>query len=149
MGSSASLPRAYLRHPADIPIRIRANPIQEVSPRRLKDVGVGGLACRSDKELAVGTRVEVCIELVNPPFKAEGRVAWCKRCGGHHELGIQFVEADDAFAARMVEQICHIEQYRHDALRCEGRVLDGRSAALEWISRYADSFPPESEFRPD
>ncbi|MFT3733821.1 MAG: PilZ domain-containing protein [Rhodocyclaceae bacterium] len=149
MGSSRALPRAYLRHPADIPIEIRAQPILEAAPRRLKDVGMGGLACRSDKALEVGTPVEVSIELVEPPFTAEGRVAWCKRCGAHHEVGIQFTNADDAFAARMVEQVCHIEQYRQDALRCEGRVIDGRTAALEWIDQHAANFPSVSEFKYD
>jgi hypothetical protein len=41
----------------------------------------------------------------------------------------------------MVEQICHIEAYRRNILQTEGRVLDGRSAALEWIDKYAADFP--------
>ncbi|WP_300318347.1 hypothetical protein [Accumulibacter sp.] len=41
----------------------------------------------------------------------------------------------------MVEQIQHIEHYRQEVLLVEGRTLDGDSAALEWISRYAALFP--------
>jgi len=134
--------RAFLRHPADIPIHIQAQPIQLDTEQRLKDVGVGGLACRSECSLDVGTLVEVVIELVTPPFHAEGRVAWSHPLNGHHEVGIQFMELEDAFAARMVEQICHIEHYRNEIMRREGRVLDGKTAAKEWIDKYAADFPP-------
>jgi hypothetical protein len=41
----------------------------------------------------------------------------------------------------MVEQICHIERYRNDVAQREGRQLTAEEAALEWISRYASSFP--------
>ncbi len=52
------------------------------------------------------------------------------------------MEPNDPFAARMVAQVKLIERYRDDVLRSEGRWLDGDSAALEWITRYAAQFPP-------
>ena len=52
------------------------------------------------------------------------------------------METDRAFATRMVEQVQHIERYRQEVLRVEGRLLDDDSAALEWITRYAATFPP-------
>ncbi|WP_366522124.1 hypothetical protein [Candidatus Accumulibacter sp. ACC003] len=51
------------------------------------------------------------------------------------------METDRAFATRMVEQVQHIEHYRQEVLRVEGRELDGDSAALEWITRFAAHFP--------
>ena len=45
------------------------------------------------------------------------------------------------FRARMVEQVCHIEQYRHEILKNEGRKLSSEAAALEWIQKYAPLFP--------
>jgi hypothetical protein len=41
----------------------------------------------------------------------------------------------------MIEQICHIESYRRDVAQQEGRQLTTEEAAVEWISRYASSFP--------
>jgi len=52
----------------------------------------------------------------------------------------------DPFAARMLAQITLIERYRADVLRREGRRLDSDSAALEWISRYAEHFPSPDQF---
>jgi hypothetical protein len=52
------------------------------------------------------------------------------------------MEAEGAFSTRMVEQVQHIEHYRQEVLRVEGRLLDDDSAALEWIERFAAAFPP-------
>jgi hypothetical protein len=41
----------------------------------------------------------------------------------------------------MVEQVCHIEQYKADVLKKEGRELTGEEAAKEWILKYAKDFP--------
>lgn len=147
MGSAAPKPRAYLRHPTDVPIRIDALPIHERATQRMKDVGLGGLSCRATCELDVGTLVEVSIDIVKPPFHAEGRVAWCKHHNGFHELGIQFMRLEDAFAARMVEQVCHIEHYRNEVLAREGRVIDSNTAACEWIQMHAADFPELADYQ--
>ncbi len=56
------------------------------------------------------------------------------------------MEAEVQFATRMVAQVQHIKHYRQEVLRLEGRVLDDDSAALEWIERYAATFPPPEAF---
>ena len=54
---------------------------------------------------------------------------------------MSFIDAQDAFSARMVEQVCHIDDYRKSVRRLEGRELDAEEAAAEWISRHAAEFP--------
>lgn len=133
--------RAYLRHPADIPIEIAAEAAAPPAGRRLKDVGAGGLACESALPLAVGALVSVKIPIVRPPFETRGRVVWCKGRNAHFDVGIQFITTEDAFATRMVEQICHIEHYRKEIRKTDGRKLDADEAAREWVSKYAADFP--------
>jgi hypothetical protein len=41
----------------------------------------------------------------------------------------------------MVEQVCHIEEYRRTVQRLEGRELSAEEAAFEWIHRFAAQFP--------
>ncbi|MCZ7563309.1 MAG: hypothetical protein M5U08_05410 [Burkholderiales bacterium] len=41
----------------------------------------------------------------------------------------------------MVEQVCHIEEYRRAVARDEGRTLSTEEAAAEWIAEYAARFP--------
>ncbi|MBL8398853.1 MAG: PilZ domain-containing protein [Candidatus Accumulibacter sp.] len=141
MNATQLLARGFIRHPADIPIEIDPADSRPVSARRLKDVSRGGLACRCEQPLPVGARVRVTIPLVQPPFSASGAVVWCRTQGTDCEVGIRFTESDDEFAVRMIEQVCHIEHYRQEVLRKEGRLLDGEAAAREWIDHFAASFP--------
>ncbi|HRF74659.1 MAG TPA: PilZ domain-containing protein [Accumulibacter sp.] len=133
--------RAYLRHPVDIPIEIAAESSACGAGRRLKDVGAGGLAFASERALPVGSMVRVRIAVLWPTFETHGRVVWCKACAGCFDVGLQFVSVDDAFAVRMVEQVCQIEHYRKAVQETEGRQLDAEAAATEWISKYAANFP--------
>ena len=143
MGSAEVLERCFLRHPADIPIEVDAEGPRQCASRWMKNVSLGGVACRSRRPLAVGARVLLSIPIVQPAFRAAGLVVWCSCAGADYEIGIRFMEADTFFAARMVEQICHIEHYRIEVLRKEGRALDGEAAAAEWIARYAARFPAQ------
>lgn len=140
MDSAEVLERSFVRHPVDIPIEIEADGLPPAASRRVKDVGLGGLACRSQRPLDVGAAVVLTIPLVTPPFRPAALVVWCRGDDLDYEVGVRFREADAAFAARMVEQVCQIEHYRREVLRVEGRVLDAESAAVEWIGRYAAEF---------
>lgn len=133
--------RAYLRHPSEMPIHIHCEGQLGRSLRRLRDVSLGGLACRSEEPLLVGSEVSVEIPVGQRPFRARGAVVWCRHAHSCYELGIQFVMHEDAFAARMVEQLCYIERYRREVREREGRELDSTQAAMEWITRYAATFP--------
>jgi len=46
-----------------------------------------------------------------------------------------------AFRMRMMEQLCHIENYRQQVLDTEGRALNPEQAASEWIDHHAAAFP--------
>jgi hypothetical protein len=58
------------------------------------------------------------------------------------------MNANDAFSVRMLEQICYIEHYRHQAHVREGRILSTVQAAREWISRFVSDFPNPSQETP-
>ncbi|TNC80044.1 MAG: PilZ domain-containing protein [Oleiphilus sp.] len=138
--------RAYIRHPSDVPIEF--TPLLERDMRMgpsesnlIQDVSLGGLSFGSKERLAVGTKVKIRIPVVNPPFEAEARVIWCLSRPDRYEAGIEFTSAEDAYTARMVEQICHIEHYRLWVKEVEGRDLDAEGAANEWIGKYAKDFP--------
>lgn len=131
--------RRYIRHPSDIPIefKIAGNPIREP----LKNVSAGGLCFRAHLRIQPGSDIHLVIPIQTPPFEADGIVAWCHSAGRGFEVGVRFHGDGSQFALRMVEQICHIEQYRRHILRHEGRRLNGEQAAEEWIGRYAKRFP--------
>lgn len=132
--------RQFIRHPLSIPIEISC-----ANSRSLLDahsLGVGGLAFRSYQQLAPGSIVHIKIPLLQPEFETDARVVWCRDDSlKGAELGVEFLNQDDAYRARMVEQLCHIENYKHEILEKEGRQLTQQQAAMEWISKFAAHFP--------
>jgi hypothetical protein len=107
----------------------------------MENISSGGLAFHSEEQLEPGRLIDIKIEVHPPPFTAEGRVVWCRRQRKGFLIGLQFDDADIEYSLRMVEQVCHIEQYRNEILRTEGRQISSEQAAKEWISRYAADFP--------
>ena len=131
--------RSFIRHPTDIPIEIRLAD-QSCERESLRNVSRGGLCFLYPEAAPVGSTIIVRIALTSPPFEVNCQVTWCQADGNAWQVGVEFLDRDDLFRARMVEQICHIEQYRR-MREGEGHALSSQEAALEWIERYADAFP--------
>jgi len=143
--------RQYIRHPSDIPIAYCLGKTQEFlnqnvgktffASDRLRDVSRGGLCFSADCPVRKGTPIHIEIPINNPPYSADGTVAWCRPEGDHFAVGVQFNEPATQYSVRMVEQVCHIEAYRSMVMEKEGRDLSSEEAASEWINKYAADFP--------
>jgi hypothetical protein len=133
--------RQFIRHPADIPIEVSAGDQLAHAKRHIHNVSLGGLAFRSDRALEPGIVVEVRFPFVRPMFETKARVVWCNAHEDGFELGVEFLDPEDAFRARMVEQVCYIENYKKVVYQTEGRHLPAEEAAMEWIRKYASQFP--------
>ena len=133
--------RKYIRHHADVPIEYRLLGTDHDDRNVLKNISQGGLCFTADRRLQPGADIHIRIPLQDPPFEVVGTVRWCKLARGGYEVGVEFSDAAAAFSVRMVEQVCHIERYRAEVLKAEGRILSGEQAAAEWIQRYAKDFP--------
>jgi Tfp pilus assembly protein PilZ len=134
--------RHYVRHPSDVPIAWSLDDIAIEGSEYLKNVSEGGLAFLSPSEVNLGALLVIQIPAVDPQVNLKGVVVWCAPCENHQfEVGVRFVDENNHFRMRMVEQICHIEVFKKEVLETEGRVISGEEAALEWISRYAPNFP--------
>lgn len=137
--------RRFIRHPASIPIEIsicagdNAAPAHERRPAL--DVSLGGLAFHFFEALEPGALIIVRIRLVRPVFETVARVAWCGPNPPGFKVGAAFLHAQDEFRARMVEQVCHIENYRQQVFDVEHRPLTIEEAAVEWIAKFATQFP--------
>jgi len=140
--------RSFIRHPIDVPVSLS---FPEVFPcceegvgsllSQVRDISMGGISLRIHQFLPPHSIIKVAIHLVKPNFETFAQVVWCVPKDGGFELGLQFMHYQDEFAARMIEQVCHIEHYRKQVLHQEGRRLSAEAAAEEWISQYAGNFP--------
>lgn len=141
--------RHFIRHPSDIPIEVLfSKPSSKSSGKKekLKNISYGGLSFSSHQPMRAGDTLIVRISISKPEFVAEGTVSWCMPQDDEYLIGVEFLKQDDAFMARMVEQICYIEQYKNEVLKAEGRQMDSTQAALEWIQKFASKFPnPDSK----
>lgn len=140
--------RSYIRHPSEIPVEIELCPAgtcRQPVDSRLRDVGMGGISFVMQTEVCIGMLVRVRIPVVDPCFEALGRVTRVDCEAGRCVVAVGFLDRADAYRARMVEQICHIEQYRRDVRQREGRRLSPEEAAREWIERHAAGFPSLEE----
>ena len=133
--------RNFIRHPADIPIKIIKDENGERYHQPLRDISIGGLRCRFNECLEVGINIRIIVDLVDPALEIPGKVVWCRADDASYELGIEFRGEKDVYRLRMVEQICHIEHYRKEMLVREGRNISSEQAAREWIVKFADEFP--------
>ena len=102
---------------------------------------MGGLSFRPKDKLASGVLISIRIPLLGEYVQVSGQVVWCHKQREAYEVGVAFLDTEEAFRTRMVEQICHIEEYKNQVLEVEHRQLTSEQAAAEWIKKYADSFP--------
>lgn len=132
--------RQFIRHPTEIPVEIR--PADSAGEQhRVRNLSLGGLSFHANHQLTIGSVVNLRITSVEPAFESDARVVWCRPAGQGFDLGVAFLDRNDAYRARMVEQVCHIESYRRTLVAQEGRTLTPEAAAREWIAKFADSFP--------
>lgn len=136
--------RSFIRHDTELPIAVElaASPSSSDS---LCNVSHGGLSFRHATALPLGAQVQVSISVTGPSFAAACRVVWCQPEGNFWQVGVVFLDQEDLYRARLVEQVCQIEQYRKDEQARHGRKLTGQEAALEWIGKFAAGFPRTGE----
>ena len=133
--------REYIRHPSSIPLEVKISDRVGSHGDYLNNVSIGGLSFRSQERLNLGVRVTIRIPLLGEFAQVSGQVVWCNKLRDAYEVGVAFLETEEAFRTRMVEQICHIEEYKNQIWENEHRQLTSEQAAAEWIKKYAGDFP--------
>lgn len=132
--------RSFIRHPSDIPVEVVLEQ-GRADDTRLNNISHGGLSFDSPTPIDSGAVIRLRIALDKLAFEARGQVVWCHKRPDHYVIGLEFLDKDDLFKVRMVEQICHIEHYKKEVMTREGRSLTSQQAAMEWVRKYAHKFP--------
>ncbi len=141
--------RKFIRHPSDIPITVcelcdddlTEADLADYEQSHINNVSLGGLAFFSPQAFLVDHHVVISVPCLDKNTCLEGSVLWCKTLAQGFEIGLEFDDPQAVFRLRMIEQICHIEHYRKEIERVEGRELSSEAAALEWITQFAAEFP--------
>lgn len=137
--------RKFIRHPSDVHIQVTMDwsddGYDDLNDETLNNVSLGGLSFISKHELEIHQKIRISIPVLETENTLTGNVVWCEKSNNGYEIGLEFDDSKEIFRLRMIEQICHIEHYRKEVERIEGRELNAEEAAKEWISRYASDFP--------
>lgn len=133
--------RSFIRHPSGIPIDICPDNHPDGSPEMLINISHGGLSLRSQAGILPGTIVNLTLHILGGDKQLRARVAWCRELDEGYDIGVEFLSSSDSYTVRMVEQVCHIENYRRKVKEEQGRELDSKQAAMEWIAQNAGDFP--------
>jgi len=133
--------RKFVRHPTSIPVDYQIGIGMEQFRNPLNDIAFGGLSIQTSHDIPQNHEIILNFTQFKPVYTISGRVAWCRQSEDKYEVGIEFTNSDEAFRVRMVEQVCHIEEYRMNYEKNTGGKMSSEKAAVEWIEKYSDKFP--------
>jgi hypothetical protein len=129
----------FIGHPSDQPLQTRClspTPPENIQPRYHP---VSGIRIPNINNFPTGSVVEVCTRVQEKELCFRGVIhSVCEE--DQSQVIIAFSDSDEAFKARMTEQLCHIASYRKQQVQL-GRQLSDQEAAQEWISNYSPMFP--------
>ncbi len=102
--------RKYPRHPVEISIDYKISGESASKTDLTQNISFGGLCFQTRSEVTPGTLLTLRFPTINPIFEVAGKVAWCSAKKGKVEVGVQFLDENDAYRARMIEEICHLKE---------------------------------------
>ena len=124
--------RTYERHPASLPVEFSADE-KPLQVQKLKNISAGGLCLVVDESFPEGTLINIAIPNLKHTFSEKCKVVWCNQIGDRFHVGVMFENEQTVQRLCMIEQVCHIEDYRSGIFVNEGRDLSAAEASEEWI----------------
>lgn len=136
--------RKHIRHITGVPISVSLDysPVNLVESEddTITNISLGGLSFIANDRLDISNHIEVSFPILNKDTVLGGKVVWCEKTGRGYEVGLEFDDPDEIERLKMIEHICHIENYREEIESREGRQINSEQAAREWVSRFAGDF---------
>ncbi len=112
--------RKYIRHPAKISLEYRIFGEQEIKTETTKDISFGGICFRGQDYIEPGTTLKLKFPSVHTNYEVAGQVVWCSQKKDHVEMGLQFLDENEAYRARLIEEICHLKSVQEERYGVSG-----------------------------
>lgn len=129
--------RKFIRHEVKVPLEVSALTSLPGIAHEVVNVSYGGLAFLVETQMYEGQEVALRMPTVKPLFEAVARVQWCRPDGVKYQVGVAFLNSNDAAQSQMIEQILAIEAYRLQEMK-KGRRLTTPEASAEWLRKHPD-----------
>lgn len=132
----------FIHHPRGYPLEIKRLWFQRPKPFAAEESSNIGVIFESDKYIKPGTSLEITVPLRNETEKFRGQVVLVCEDEDKYEIGLWLSHRADASRARIVEQVCHIENYLKEKKYRDGPYSINRDKiAEEWIINNASNVP--------
>jgi len=134
--------RRFVRHPIEIPLTYKVLNNDRFNLSQTKNLSDFGISFLSNDPLPIGQVIEINITSPRVHLLAKSVVKWQKYSTEEckYRVGVMFINRQEGFRARMVEQMCHIDLYRRRKMQEENRDIPYNEAAFEWITLNGKKF---------
>ena len=134
--------RQFVRHPIEIPLSYKILQKDKLNLTQTTNLSDFGISFLSEEALPEGQLIEISIFSPRNNLQAKSIVKWQKYSSpeGKYRVGVMFINRQEGFRARMIEQICHIDVYRQRKMQEEKREIPYNEAAFEWITMNGKKF---------
>lgn len=134
--------RRFVRHPLEFPLTYKVLDQTSFTISQTTDMSDFGISFLADEPLTEGQLLELDIHSPKKLFHAKSIVKWQNYSSteNKYRIGVMFVNRQEGFHARMLEQICQIDLYHRYKMQTEKREIPYNEVAFEWINLYGKSF---------
>jgi len=139
--------RQFIRHPLCFPLSYK---IIEKSIKKDKEavrcqtinVSLGGLLFPSRHPVDPASKIEIKMPFENKVFNIKAQVVRCVKNSDTklYDIAVSFLRTQEAFKAKMIEQIYLIAGYRDMLSLQSGKEVSLEEASRRWIKRYSERF---------
>ena len=139
--------RHFIRHSLSLPLSYKViEKSLKKDPENIRsqtiNVSLGGLLFPAKHPVDPESKIEIKMPFENKVFNVKARVVRCIQNSDTklYDIAVNFVRTQEAFKAKMIEQIYLIAGYR-DMLSLEsGEEVSMEEASRKWIERYSERF---------
>lgn len=103
--------RKYIRHPAEIPVKYKLSGEDSLRTDTTKNISFGGLCFQSSSFVEPGTKIVLKFPTIHPDVELSGTVVWCVEEGDRFDVGVEFLDQNEAYRARTIEEICYSKKF--------------------------------------
>ncbi len=139
--------RRFIRHPLCLPLSFKIIEKNLKKDRknirsRTSNVSLGGLLFPSKHPVNPKSQIEIKMPFENKIFNIKAQVVRCMRNSDTklYDIAVSFLRMQEAFKAKMIEQIYLIAGYRDLLSLQAGKEVSLEEASRRWIKRYSERF---------
>ena len=132
----------FIHHPRGYPMEVKRLWWERRKQITTEESSSIGVMFESEKYIKPGTRLEITVPMRKETEKFRGQVVLVCADKDKYNIGIWLSHRADASRARIVEQVCHIENYLKEKKYRDGPYsINREKIAEEWIINNASKVP--------